>query len=270
MNGRLCSTTTTVRPSAANSRTASPIRAPSTGLTPPIGSSRMISRGSAAAMRANSSSRFWPPLSRTARSFLSPARLKRSRMARTVARSASSSRRIRRARTIERQRDSSANRRRASRTLSMTVRLRHSRGVWNVRISPSREMTSGRLPMIGSPANLTLPESGRPNPLARSTTVLLPAPFGPINPVTWPSGTEKVQLRTAWTPPKDLVRLSISSSALILCPLLALFFPLASGPPPTSPFPLHWRLLPSSLLRRSSVQAAPRAFGSRGSGRHSL
>jgi len=66
----------------------------------------------------------------------------------------------------------------------MTVRLRHSRGVWNVRISPSLEMTSGRLPTSGSPANLMLPESGLPNPDTRSTTVLLPAPFGPISPVT--------------------------------------------------------------------------------------
>jgi hypothetical protein len=66
----------------------------------------------------------------------------------------------------------------------MTVRLRHSRGVWNVRISPSREMTSGRLPMSGWPAYVTLPESGSPNPDTRSTTVLLPAPFGPISPVT--------------------------------------------------------------------------------------
>jgi drug/metabolite transporter (DMT)-like permease len=41
------------------------------------------------------------------------------------------------------------------------------------------------------------------------------------------------------------------------------FSPLASGAPPTSPSPLHWRRLPLSLLRHSSVQAAPRPFGSR-------
>jgi DNA-binding MarR family transcriptional regulator len=38
-----------------------------------------------------------------------------------------------------------------------------------------------------------------------------------------------------------------------------------SPPGPTHlPIPLHWRLLPSSLLRRSSVQSAPAPFGSRG------
>ena len=47
-------------------------------------------------------------------------------------------------------------------------------------------------------------------------------------------------------------------------------FPLASGAPPTSPFPLHCASLlawppaarPSSLVPRSSVQSAPRPFGS--------
>src|SRR5260370_1289037 len=43
---------------------------------------------------------------------------------------------------------------------------------------------------------------------------------------------------------------------------LSSFLPLASGPRPASPFPLHRRRLPSSLVPRSSVQAPPRPFGS--------
>jgi drug/metabolite transporter (DMT)-like permease len=48
-----------------------------------------------------------------------------------------------------------------------------------------------------------------------------------------------------------------------------IMFPLAVSParlrgPTHLPIPLHWRRLPSSLVPRSSVQAAPRPFGSQG------
>ena len=60
---------------------------------------------------------------------------------------------------------------------------------------------------------MTLPESGRPNPDTEVDDRALARAVRPDQADDLAFGTEKVQFRTAWTPPKDLVRSSISSSA---------------------------------------------------------
>jgi hypothetical protein len=50
----------------------------------------------------------------------------------------------------------------------------------------------------------------------RLKSVVLPAPFGPINPVILPLDAESEQLFTASTPPNDFV--SLSTSKIGDCP----------------------------------------------------
>ncbi len=88
---------------------------------------------------------------------------------------------------------------------SRTVSAGHSRGVWKVRIRPRREMRCGGLPCtMRVPSNSTVPASGSLNPEMRSMAVLLPAPLGPISPVTWPSAAVNEQWLTACTPAEVL------------------------------------------------------------------
>ena len=54
---------------------------------------------------------------------------------------------------------------------------------------------------MSTPSTLTVPCAGRTKPLRTLSTVVLPAPLGPINPVTGASSVA-VRLLTALTPPK--------------------------------------------------------------------
>src|SRR2546430_12387596 len=56
------------------------------------------------------------------------------------------------------------------------------------------------------------------------STVVLPAPFGPIIEKTWPASTSRFTFVTAWTPPNDFETSRISTCALIP----------QRGPPPRS------------------------------------
>src|SRR5438046_2783864 len=47
------------------------------------------------------------------------------------------------------------------------------------------------------------------------STVVLPAPFGPIIEKTWPASTSRLTFVTAWTPPNDFETSRISTCALI-------------------------------------------------------
>ena len=49
-------------------------------------------------------------------------------------------------------------------------------------------------------------------------SVVLPAPLGPISPITMPGSTEKLTSWLAFTPPKNRLTLRTSSIALILPP----------------------------------------------------
>ena len=91
--------------------------------------------------------------------------------------------------------------------------------------------------------------------------------------VVWGSTYLSIRIGDETIPPLVLAAVRYLIAGLIMFPL-AVFFPLASAASTnslrTSPSPLHWRRLPSSLLRRprgsggtNTVQAAPRRFGSR-------
>src|SRR5439155_21370325 len=63
------------------------------------------------------------------------------------------------------------------------------------------------------------------------STVVLPAPFGPIIEKTWPASTSRLTFVTAWTPPNDFETSRISTCALI-CPEGG-YAPLPEPPPRT-------------------------------------
>src|SRR6266540_293400 len=66
---------------------------------------------------------------------------------------------------------------------------------------------------MSRPANRTRPASGAISPSSSPINVVLPAPFGPMTACSSPAGTASVISSDATTPPKRLVRPSISSSA---------------------------------------------------------
>src|SRR5215831_7992509 len=67
--------------------------------------------------------------------------------------------------------------------------------------------------VTSSPSRRMVPASGRMVPAIRSSSVVLPEPFGPIRPRISPAETESEKSLTATSPPKVLVSLSTSSSA---------------------------------------------------------
>src|SRR5450755_1733749 len=93
-----------------------------------------------------------------------------------------------------------------------------------------------------------------------SIVVLLPAPLGPINPTTLPSGTLKVQSSTALTPPKALV--SAVTSRIVLA-LTRSRSPRAghgqSGPPVTPAGPASRPPPPRAAPGRRGPSGARRA-----------
>jgi hypothetical protein len=68
-------------------------------------------------------------------------------------------------------------------------------GVW-----PAPVTRSARQPVMSAPSNVTLPASGRTRPEMQLNSVVLPAPFGPINPVIRPACTLRSTPRSACTP----------------------------------------------------------------------
>src|SRR2546425_13023913 len=73
-------------------------------------------------------------------------------------------------------------------------------------------MTAGAGPMIDTPAKVTRPGPGREKPVTRFTSVVLPAPLGPISEWTVPAATVRSTSATAWMPPKATQRSSTTSS----------------------------------------------------------
>lgn len=78
-------------------------------------------------------------------------------------------------------------------------------GRWNVRPTPSRVRWSGRSPCTGSPTTWTVPADARASPEMALSSVLLPAPLGPITPKVSPRATSKETEFTATSPPKRTV-----------------------------------------------------------------
>jgi hypothetical protein len=56
---------------------------------------------------------------------------------------------------------------------------------------------------MSSPFSSTRPESGKSTPLIMLTSVVFPAPLGPISPVTWSRRRSKLTPFSAFTPSKE-------------------------------------------------------------------
>jgi hypothetical protein len=67
---------------------------------------------------------------------------------------------------------------------------------------------------MSSPAKATVPANGT-NPLMASMKVVLPAPFGPIRPTSWPSSTSRSTSIKARTPPNETEMLRAARTLLI-------------------------------------------------------
>src|SRR5690349_10200026 len=72
---------------------------------------------------------------------------------------------------------------------------------WNVRASPRRARRAGESFVMSRSPSRTRPSFGLWRPLITLNRVVLPAPFGPIKPVTDPPSTSSVNRSSAWTPP---------------------------------------------------------------------
>jgi len=71
--------------------------------------------------------------------------------------------------------------------LSRTVKSSNNSSDWKVRVSPRCARSSGDFPSRSTPSNVTVPADSGVNPVMASMNVVLPAPFGPINPTSLPS-----------------------------------------------------------------------------------
>src|ERR1043166_9509807 len=73
---------------------------------------------------------------------------------------------------------------------------------WNVRATPIAAMREGRSPVMSRPSSSMLPLLGWNSPLTMLSSVVLPAPFGPMIETISPCPTKTVTSSTARTPPK--------------------------------------------------------------------
>src|SRR5262249_60507190 len=101
----------------------------------------------------------------------------------------------------------------ASATLSSAVKSENSEVIWNERASPSWLRRQPGNAVTSPPAKRMRPASGASSPASSPISVVLPAPFGPMTACSSPFGTESEIASEATTPPKRLVRDSISSRA---------------------------------------------------------
>src|SRR5579883_2391464 len=96
-------------------------------------------------------------------------------------------------------------------TFSSAVSSGKRRMFWNVRRTPSPAIRCAGSRSRRRPSNTMLPRSGRSTPEMRLSTVVLPAPFGPIRPCTLPCSTPNDTSSAARTPPN--VRVTRSSAS---------------------------------------------------------
>ena len=93
-----------------------------------------------------------------------------------------------------------------------TVSVPKSRAFWNDRARPSRARAGGLRPARSRPPSRTRPRSGTRKPETTSNSVVLPAPFGPINPRISPSCSSIVTSSSAITPANVFVVPSTASA----------------------------------------------------------
>jgi hypothetical protein len=176
-----CSISSIDCPWSARARRQAPSSPLSRVSRPAAGSSRHSSRGLAASARATPTSLRWPM-----DSWAGLASAAQSRPTRASACSADPSR--------------AASSRAATVRFSRTSRSSNSSVLCHVRASPRRARSYGSSPPRSVPPSSTRPVLAT-KPEAASTSVVLPAPLGPIRPTSSPSRTSSVTSRSACTPP---------------------------------------------------------------------
>src|SRR5262249_37938525 len=112
--------------------------------------------------------------------------------------------------------------------LSSTDICANSSPCWNVRASPSRAITCGSRPAMSSPRKRIAP-SPREMPLTQLSTLVLPAPLGPMSANSSPCSTARDTPSSTVRPPKRRVRCSTASSA-IPSPAAAVLLDVAVAP----------------------------------------
>ena len=198
-----CSMMNSVTPVARMRSTSAIIACSSWGVNPAMTSSSRNSCGDVARPRATSS---------RLRSEMVRLRPSRSRLSASPTKSRTSSARRRAAFT------------RVSRhsapiiTFCSTGMLAKGLVIWKVRHRPMRAMISGLSPAISRPSNERPPDLGRRKPVMTLKSVVLPAPFGPINPTTSPRSIEKLMSCRTRLPPNHLLTFATSSRAVIRGP----------------------------------------------------
>src|SRR3989475_550736 len=91
--------------------------------------------------------------------------------------------------------------RRATCTFSSAVSVAKVAVIWNVRLTPRRQIAYGGRPEIRSPRNATRPASAASWPVRMLKNVVFPAPFGPMSARISPRGNSKETPSPARRPP---------------------------------------------------------------------
>ena len=73
---------------------------------------------------------------------------------------------------------------------------------WNVRPMRRAVIWCGVLPTSSVSLKRMLPELARYTPVIRLKTVVLPAPLGPMSPISSPSSSARLKPASAHSPPK--------------------------------------------------------------------
>src|SRR5664280_1449952 len=214
-----CSTRSTAIPPAASLTSRSASACDSASSSPEPGSSSSSSLGAMARARASSTIRASPVDMALACCRPSPARPTPSSSRSEVATAtdpgppdsrsptpASSGRAARRFRGNDRPRRRHSHHLTADSnptcTFSPAVSEPNSSRRWKVRASPSRARRCGFIVVMSVSNRCTEPRSGDCSPLITLNRVVLPAPLGPIRPVTVPGRTRRLTWVSAATPPK--------------------------------------------------------------------
>jgi hypothetical protein len=86
--------------------------------------------------------------------------------------------------------------------------------IWNVRAMPSRTRWCGSSAVMSRPSSMIVPAVGLSTPVSRLITVVLPAPFGPINAWRAPFSIASETSCAATMPPKRFSNPLVSRMAI--------------------------------------------------------
>src|ERR1700722_19297659 len=246
-----CSTSRTPMPASASWHSRSPSSSLSVSLRPEDGSSSSSRRGRVGSERASSSSRACPVGSVSAPR---PARCVNPTRARTSSALAPA---------LERSCDQRRRISAAARTFSRTEREPKISSRWKVRAMPSRARLWGVRPVMSAPSKVMGRAVMFCRPQMALKHVVLPAPLGPMRPVTEPASTVRFTPRNACTPPKRTSACATSRSGIWSPPNAVGPAPRAPRPEPPCLLPSQTRFLQSQRRTGSTLETYGRNFRGR-------